>query len=273
MVPKSAADVSLDVVKQAEGSELSIGEFARWSRLPVSTLRYYHEIGVLLPARVDASSGYRYYESDQLETAVLISDLRRLGMPPAEIATVTGGGDFSAALKAHRRRLVSEMEDRERAIARLDELLAASRQRTRRRVAIETRLPAVVASQRGQVSAHSAAHDVRRLIVRLRAQLRTAGATSPEWYGAMFPLDLESDPVEVAVYADAHPPWPHSIPTEELPGGDFALASHERTAPFASAYADLLEWCETNHRRPAGIVLEEYRARKTTVAISLEEAQ
>lgn len=273
MVRKSTVNVSLDVVKQPDDRELSIGEFARWSRLPVSTLRYYHEIGVLLPARVDASSGYRYYESDQLETAVLISDLRQLGMPPADIAVVTGGGDLSVALKAHRSRLISEMEDRERAISRLDELLATSRRRARGRVAIETRPPAVVASLRGHVSAASAAKDVRRLIVRLRAQLRTVGAANPEWYGAMFPLDLESDPVEVAVYADVDPPRPDSIPIEELPGGDFALVSHERNTPFASAYADLLEWCETNHRQAAGVVLEEYRSHATTVAVSLEEVQ
>ena len=273
MIPKSTVNVSLDVVKQPNDRELSIGEFARWSRLPVSTLRYYHEIGVLLPARVDASSGYRYYESDQLETASLISDLRQIGMPPSEIAAVTGGGDLSAALEAHRRRLVSEMEDRERAVSRLDELLETSRRRSRYRVAIETRPPAVVASLRGQVSAAAAAQDVRRLIARLRARLRTAGAASPEWYGAMFPLDLESDPVEVAVYADVDPPQPHSIPTEELPGGDFALVSHETNTPFASAYADLLEWCETNHRQAAGVVLEEYRSRATTVAVSLEEVQ
>ena len=260
-------------MKRPDDRELSIGEFARWSRLPVSTLRYYHEIGVLLPARVDASSGYRYYESDQLETASLISDLRQIGMPPAEIAAVTGGGNLSVALKAHRRRLVSEIEDRERAISRIDELLVTSRQRSSYRVAIETRPQAVVASLRGQMSAVSAAQDVRRLIVRLRAQLRTAGAASPEWYGAMFPLDLESDPIEVTVYADVDPPWSHSIPTEELPGGDFALVSHERSAPFAKAYADLLEWCKTNHRQADGVVLEEYRARTTTVAVGLEEVQ
>ncbi len=40
---------------------MSIGEFARRSRLSANALRLYDELGLLPPARVDASSGYRYY--------------------------------------------------------------------------------------------------------------------------------------------------------------------------------------------------------------------
>jgi DNA-binding transcriptional MerR regulator len=47
--------------------EVSIGEFARRSRLSVKVLRLYDELGVLIPARVDRGSGYRYYDGAQLE--------------------------------------------------------------------------------------------------------------------------------------------------------------------------------------------------------------
>ncbi len=49
--------------------EVSIGEFARRSRLSVKALRLYDELGVLVPARVDQGSGYRYYDVAQLEAA------------------------------------------------------------------------------------------------------------------------------------------------------------------------------------------------------------
>jgi DNA-binding transcriptional MerR regulator len=39
--------------------EISIGEFARRSRLSVKALRLYDELGVLTPARVDRRSCYR----------------------------------------------------------------------------------------------------------------------------------------------------------------------------------------------------------------------
>jgi DNA-binding transcriptional MerR regulator len=47
--------------------EISIGEFARRSRLSLKALRLYDERGVLVPARVDQGSGYRYYDTAQLE--------------------------------------------------------------------------------------------------------------------------------------------------------------------------------------------------------------
>jgi DNA-binding transcriptional MerR regulator len=60
---------------------VSIGEFARRSRLSPRALRLYDESGLLLPARVDPDSGYRWYRLDQLESARHIAALRQLGMP------------------------------------------------------------------------------------------------------------------------------------------------------------------------------------------------
>jgi PPM family protein phosphatase len=65
--------------------EVSIGEFARRSRLSIKALRLYDELGVLVPARVDEASGYRYYDVTQLEAARLVSMLRQLDLPLAAI--------------------------------------------------------------------------------------------------------------------------------------------------------------------------------------------
>jgi len=65
--------------------EISIGGFARRSRLSVKALRLYDELGVLVPARVDEASGYRYYDVAQLEAARLVAMLRQLELPLAEI--------------------------------------------------------------------------------------------------------------------------------------------------------------------------------------------
>ena len=67
---------------------LTIGEFARASRLSPKALRLYDELGLLPPARVDPYSGYRFYQPDQLERARLVAWLRRLGMPLARIRVV-----------------------------------------------------------------------------------------------------------------------------------------------------------------------------------------
>ncbi len=68
--------------------QVSIGEFARRSRLSPKALRLYDEMGLLVPARVDASTGYRFYGIDQLEPARLVADLRQLDVPLAEITDI-----------------------------------------------------------------------------------------------------------------------------------------------------------------------------------------
>ena len=67
---------------------LTIGEFARLSRLSPKALRLYDELGLLRPCRVDEWSGYRYYAPSQLEQARLVGWLRRLGLPLAQIGAV-----------------------------------------------------------------------------------------------------------------------------------------------------------------------------------------
>jgi DNA-binding transcriptional MerR regulator len=62
-------------------SEISIGEFARRSRLSLKALRLYDKRGVLVPSRVDRASGYRYYHTAQLDQARLVVMMRELQLP------------------------------------------------------------------------------------------------------------------------------------------------------------------------------------------------
>lgn len=70
------------------GALLTIGAFARTSRLSIKALRLYDEIGLLPPAWTDPETGYRYYAAAQLERARLVAWLRRAGMPLAGIRRV-----------------------------------------------------------------------------------------------------------------------------------------------------------------------------------------
>ena len=67
---------------------LSIGEFSARSQLSPKALRLYQELGLLEPAAVDPDNGYRSYELAQLERARLISLLRRIALPLAEIKVI-----------------------------------------------------------------------------------------------------------------------------------------------------------------------------------------
>ncbi|HUA71138.1 MAG TPA: helix-turn-helix domain-containing protein [Solirubrobacteraceae bacterium] len=80
--------------------EMSIGEFAKRCRLSPKALRLYDELGLLAPARVDDSSGYRFYDSGQLERARLVAGLRQLRMPLAEIKQILSLDEPAAAAVA-----------------------------------------------------------------------------------------------------------------------------------------------------------------------------
>ena len=94
--------------------EISIGEFARRSRLSVKALRLYDELGVLVPARVDEASGYRYYDAAQLEAAHLVSMLRQLELPLVAIKELLACDplDAAAQIAAHWRKVESEHDAR-----------------------------------------------------------------------------------------------------------------------------------------------------------------
>lgn len=56
----------------------TIGQLSKKTKIPISTLRYYDEVGVLKPAQV-ADSGYRYYSNEELRVLHHITALKELG--------------------------------------------------------------------------------------------------------------------------------------------------------------------------------------------------
>jgi len=67
---------------------MPIGEFSERSGLSQKRLRTYAAAGLLVPAAIDSSSGYRYYSSGQLRDARLIDALRLAGVPLAEVGAL-----------------------------------------------------------------------------------------------------------------------------------------------------------------------------------------
>ncbi|MFE5165132.1 MerR family transcriptional regulator [Streptomyces sp. NPDC056697] len=72
------------------GDTVGIGELAARTGLPVKTIRYYSDIG-LLPESGRTPGGHRRYAADALPGLRLIQRLRALGTPIAAIATVMAG--------------------------------------------------------------------------------------------------------------------------------------------------------------------------------------
>ena len=98
--------------------EVSIGEFAQRSRLSIKALRLYDKRRVLVPARVDKTSGYRYYDLAQLEDACLVAMLRQLDLSLGAIRKLVACDPVDAAeqIAAHWRK-VESVHDARRELA------------------------------------------------------------------------------------------------------------------------------------------------------------
>ncbi len=110
----------------------SIGEFSQISGLSIKTLRFYDEKGLLKPALVDATSGYRYYDGASAERAHIIAQLRRLEFPLEEITRILTECGDDLDLLAHlerQRRIIEERLRADREIAdELGKLIARERE-------------------------------------------------------------------------------------------------------------------------------------------------
>lgn len=67
---------------------LSIGEFSKICKVSTKTLRYYAEIGLILPNEINNENGYRYYSIEQLETMLFIQRLKSYNFSLQEIKSI-----------------------------------------------------------------------------------------------------------------------------------------------------------------------------------------
>ncbi len=67
---------------------LTIGEFSNICKVSAKTLRYYAEIGLILPEEINPENGYRYYSVSQLEKMLLINRLKTYQFSLEEIKTL-----------------------------------------------------------------------------------------------------------------------------------------------------------------------------------------
>lgn len=72
---------------------ISIGQFSKICSVSVKTLRYYDEVDLLKPEKVDQFTGYRYYGKRQLNDMLTINRLKRYGFALIEIKSFLSSKD------------------------------------------------------------------------------------------------------------------------------------------------------------------------------------
>jgi DNA-binding transcriptional MerR regulator/effector-binding domain-containing protein len=103
---------------------LSIGEFSNICKVSTKTLRYYAEIGLILPDEVNPENGYRYYSIEQLETMLLINRLKSYNFSLEEIKIIIEAGEEQDeklfwALTRKKKEVAKQVEEYEKMIDQL----------------------------------------------------------------------------------------------------------------------------------------------------------
>lgn len=109
------------------GAKVSIGDFAVMTSLSRKALRHYHDIGILEPAHVDSHTGYRFYDTGQVDSAHIIRRFRSLGMSIADIKALLSSEDAAARteiITTHLEQMEEQLQQTRDAVGALRELLS-----------------------------------------------------------------------------------------------------------------------------------------------------
>lgn len=111
--------------------EYTVQKLAKLAGVSARTLRYYDEIGILKPARI-SPSGYRLYGREEIDRLQQILFYRELGVSLDSIREIVTAPTFdkTAALRAHREKLLAKRAELDKLIATVDKTIAESEGRT-----------------------------------------------------------------------------------------------------------------------------------------------
>jgi DNA-binding transcriptional MerR regulator len=209
---------------------LTIGDFSRMTHLSVKALRHYHDVGLLEPAEIDRSSGYRFYVADQVPIAQVIRRFRDLGMPVDEVKSVLDAPDVrtrNQVIVAHLERMEDQLEQTKATVASLRAVLEAPRQT----IPVEYRsvpaTPALVIRER--VAAADMVEWWLGAFHELRKAVTEAGArrTGPD--GCLYPNEMfELEEGEMVAFVPLSTPARGSgrVQPGELPPVELAIMVH-----------------------------------------------
>jgi DNA-binding transcriptional MerR regulator/predicted transcriptional regulator YdeE len=246
---------------------IKIGEFSRLAQVPVPTLRYYDQVGLLKPVSVDRFTGYRYYSVSQLPRLNRILALKGLGFPLEQISLALDEdltpeqmrgmlrlrhAQISQQLEETQSQLL-EVEVRLQQIEREDALSAYD-------VVLKRVEPLLVASVRATLPNHSAVGVLfGEVYEAIRPYVNEALAPNPELGGQTLVLWYDSEFKETEVDGAAafmlrtRIPESGRVRVHDLPAATMASTVHHGTyESIGQAHEAVLGWIEANGYQIAG---------------------
>jgi DNA-binding transcriptional MerR regulator len=249
---------------------IKIGDFARLSQVSVVTLRYYDEMDLLKPVKVDTFTGYRFYSADQLPRLNRLLALKDLGFSLEQIKLMLADG---LSLEQLRSMLTMQRSEVEKRLAGEQERLLRIESRLRQ-IEMENKMPnydvvvktvpaMLVASRRVTIPtndqvpqylgpAYTEAYDYVR-----RQGAKDTGPCFALWHS---PADVyENEDAEAVVPIDRPLKGNDRVSVYQLPAAQVAAVVHQGNFDdFTQGHAALLEWIDDNGYKIVGPYREIY---------------
>lgn len=242
---------------------MPIGRFSKSCRLSVKALRYYADIGLLVPAHIDASSGYRYYDAEQARAAILIGMLRGLGVPVEQVRRMLAAdaATLNHLLDSERERLAAELKQKEHALRSIERLALHGALVPYDAIEIRHEPPHTVAMCSGRSRAENLVDDGARLIDRVHRELQRfdRGYENPV-------MCINGDPdasgeirIDACIGISSPPPALEDASIVALPAANVAWLVHRGTyETLGLAYHALEAWSQGFGHQRAGPMREIY---------------
>jgi DNA-binding transcriptional MerR regulator len=244
---------------------LAIGAFSRASMLSIKMLRAYHEAGILVPASVDPRTGYRAYHPAQLADAAVVRRLRSLDLPLDRVRRVVAARDPEVTrevLAEHARVMRARLEETARIVAELQEGVERPAEHTP--VHVREVPGAHTLAVRGVVADDDFSAFLGPAYAELGGLAARLGLEPSGPAGALYPSQLDDDPVDVEAYLPLAAPA--ALPRDrgrvllgEVPAARVAITVH--AGPYDTidaAYRRLGAWVAANAVPGTGPVREVY---------------
>jgi DNA-binding transcriptional MerR regulator len=229
---------------------LSIGEFAAATQLSQKALRIYDEQRLLPPARIDTSTGYRYYSSDQVPLGRLVRTLREMNLSLTDIANVVTSKDGGGA-DALLAQLAQEIDER---YAREKRAFHAALVQLRKPARAE--VPEIIERPRPDTTVAVRPFMANRydFVEKFRAEARAmsglltqAGLIAGEASCALIdPLSDDEGRLEVVIPVQTPARIPQGITLRQLPAAACATIAtsvrHAHASELAGALDALFDW-------------------------------
>ena len=238
---------------------LKIGDFSRLSLVSVKALRYYDEMGLLKPARVDEFTGYRYYSASQLTRLNRILAMKDMGLSLEQIALLLDQeltpDQIRGMLRLKQIELRQQLLEGQARLVRIEAWLQAFEQEASMPaydVVLKSVAPLRVAQVRGVApSMQQLGPTLDRLFDQVMGYITEQGATCA-WPATTVYYDAEMRESDISVGAcmpfEGTLKESEQVQVIELPavGTMASVVHHGSFSTLHQAYNAIFRWIETS---------------------------